>query len=117
MSSDLDKLDAFKDWYDANYRSRTLSRSPYSLMSRRKQSEWTCSQLLLALRSYAEAQATLQQLANVNQHEAPEFFRASGDALCAVCGKSYREHPSDRTILYDGCPFLTVLCDETRVKQ
>jgi hypothetical protein len=49
---------------------------------------------------------------------APEpFIRASGDCLCASCGREYRRHPQDKIELsYDGHPFLRILCDGTRVK-
>lgn len=39
------------------------------------------------------------------------FFRAGGDVFCEVCGQEYREHVDDPID-----PWLTVLCDGTRVK-
>jgi hypothetical protein len=45
------------------------------------------------------------------------FHRASGDAVCAVCQRTYRRHAKDLAKLgYDGQPFLRILCDERRVK-
>ncbi len=44
------------------------------------------------------------------------FVRASGDCVCAWCGREYRKHPLDPYELYDGWPWLTVLCDGRRVK-
>jgi hypothetical protein len=44
-------------------------------------------------------------------------FRASGDCICDVCGKEYRQHPVDEEQLsYTGDPFLIVLCSGDRVK-
>jgi recombinational DNA repair protein (RecF pathway) len=43
-----------------------------------------------------------------------QFTRASGDATCRQCGRTYREHPLDRrpeAMAYNGEPFLRVLCD------
>lgn len=45
-----------------------------------------------------------------------EFRRAGGDCVCNRCGKTYREHPHDGAILYDGHPFLRKLCDGSLVK-
>lgn len=56
---------------------------------------------------------TLYQMADV------EYTRASGDAICRKCNKTYRKHPVDRrpeARAYDGQSFLHVLCDGKRVK-
>lgn len=52
-----------------------------------------------------------------------DFIRASGDCVCRVCNKTYRNHPYDEKILsgiadWDGKfrPFLRIICDGTRVK-
>jgi len=45
------------------------------------------------------------------------FHRASGDAVCSTCKKTYRRHAQDHAKLgYDGQPFLHVLCNGMRVK-
>lgn len=41
----------------------------------------------------------------------PDFIRASGDVVCAVCGKTYFNHRVDGRLTW-----LHVLCDGTRVK-
>ena len=46
-----------------------------------------------------------------------EDYRASGDALCPICGYAIRLHPLDPDELsYDKMPFLHVLCNGDRVK-
>lgn len=46
-----------------------------------------------------------------------EGERASGDMICAACGKNYYSHPADwRLIGYGDIPFLNVLCCGRRVK-
>lgn len=46
-----------------------------------------------------------------------DFFRASGDCLCEICGTEYRKHPDDmENIGYDGYPYLKKLCNGRRVK-
>lgn len=46
-----------------------------------------------------------------------EAIRASGDAICDICGWEYRLHPEDtENRSYDNQPFLNVLCDGARVK-
>ena len=43
--------------------------------------------------------------------------RASGDCVCAVCGRGYFIHPFDwRGIGYGNVPFFKVLCNGERVK-
>lgn len=43
--------------------------------------------------------------------------RGSGDAVCKICGNSFREHPMDLSVLsYDNRPFLNLLCSGERVK-
>ena len=50
-------------------------------------------------------------------HEPSEWFHASGDCLCSVCGKEYREHPRDYgQVDWEGIPFLRVLCNGSRMK-
>jgi len=39
------------------------------------------------------------------------FLRASGDCLCPVCGREYREHPADRE-----CPTFVLLCNGSVMK-
>jgi hypothetical protein len=47
----------------------------------------------------------------------PEFYRASGDAICPACGKTYREHPmSTEHLAYDDQPYLYLLCGSNLVK-
>lgn len=41
--------------------------------------------------------------------------RASGDCMC-TCGKKYYDHPADYSQLFNGSPFLNVLCDGSYVK-
>ena len=44
-------------------------------------------------------------------------YRASGDAICEICQKEFREHPVDEGQLsYSGDPFLLILCNGDRVK-
>lgn len=49
-------------------------------------------------------------------HEAPEFFRASGECICGDCGRYYRAHPLFEGALFQGEPWLNVLCDGSLVK-
>lgn len=45
------------------------------------------------------------------------WYRASGDALCKVCGYAYRLHPLDPEQLDDkGRKWLHVLCNGDRIK-
>jgi len=47
----------------------------------------------------------------------PSGERASGECVCAVCGKLFYDHPLDwRVIEYGNRPALQVLCDGQRVK-
>ena len=49
--------------------------------------------------------------------EPVKTYRASGAAICDICGKEFREHPVDEGQLsYTGDPFLLILCNGDRVK-
>lgn len=49
--------------------------------------------------------------------EPTRTYRASGESICDVCGREYRQHPVDEDQLsYDDQPFLIVLCNGDRVK-
>jgi hypothetical protein len=45
-----------------------------------------------------------------------DFIRASGDAICGNCGQPYKRHRFDYSELFEGAPYLNVLCDGTKVK-
>lgn len=46
-----------------------------------------------------------------------DYIRASGECVCAACGKDYFHHPPDTSVLgYDGRPFLRIVCGGQRVK-
>lgn len=46
-----------------------------------------------------------------------EGERCSGEMRCTQCGREYREHPEDWSVIgYGDRPFLNLLCDGTRVK-
>jgi hypothetical protein len=53
-----------------------------------------------------------------DEHVQNRMRRASGDCGCDACGKPYRKHPHEPTILsgIDGTPFLHQLCDGSLVK-
>ncbi len=40
-----------------------------------------------------------------------EVFRASGDAICEICGKPYRQHPFTEDRDWNGEPYLNKACD------
>ena len=44
------------------------------------------------------------------------FERASGESVCTVCGRLYREHVFAADRDYEGRPFIRQLCDGRRVK-
>lgn len=49
--------------------------------------------------------------------EPTRTYRASGESICDICGREYRQHPADEEQLsYDDQPFLIVLCNGDRVK-
>lgn len=43
-------------------------------------------------------------------------MRCGGGVTCEICGKEYYDHKPEMNLLYDGYPFLTVLCNGERVK-
>jgi|CXWL01.1.fsa_nt_gi hypothetical protein len=42
--------------------------------------------------------------------------RCSGLCICDICGREYFDHKPERGVLFDGYPFLNVLCNGERVK-
>lgn len=46
-----------------------------------------------------------------------DWYRASGECICEICGKTYYEHPLDETELdQNDEPFMNILCNGDRVK-
>lgn len=52
-----------------------------------------------------------ENMVKTGKFECPVFYRASGDILCATCGRTYYDHPVN--IPYH---FLTMLCNGECVK-
>ena len=48
--------------------------------------------------------------------EEPDYVRAGGEVICQQCQQPYKRHPFDMSELYQGSPWLNILCDGTRVK-
>jgi hypothetical protein len=48
--------------------------------------------------------------------EEPEVIRVSGDAICPLCAKKYRDHPWSSKFLYEGLEFLKEGCDGRLLK-
>jgi hypothetical protein len=67
-------------------------------------------------------QRHLQVPQNYDANGAPveppgEMVRASGDALCELCGRTYYRHPvTYEYVDWDGHPYLHVGCDGTLLK-
>lgn len=49
-------------------------------------------------------------------HDSEDYYRASGDMICARCQKPYRKHEEGGPIGYDGQRFLRRLCNGDLVK-
>jgi len=47
-----------------------------------------------------------------------DFIRAGGDVICPDCGQPYKKHPYSyaEADLFQGHPYLNVLCNGTKVK-
>lgn len=66
--------------------------------------------------AFARATEILQPLV---EPDPPEFYRASGEAICGTCLKKYREHPhatEANCLDGEGRPFLRKICSGVLVK-
>ena len=49
-------------------------------------------------------------------HDNPKYHRASGEQVCKLCKKLYRQHPHGGPIGMDNKRFLRRLCNDELVK-
>jgi len=57
-----------------------------------------------------------RRLVQIQDHIWEPVMRASGECFCPICCREYYDHPMERTLLFMGQPYLTVLCTGERVK-
>ena len=55
-------------------------------------------------------------LVQTDGRAAKTMRRASGECVCLICGKQYRQHPPSEDRDWNGDPFLNLLCNGDLVK-